>query len=172
MTWLTITLECCSFVLALWQSHLLAHKNKQSWLVYFIFSIVTTYLFYLKSSYITVINQIFLGITALYPWLYWHKINPKMQKIISHLGWVCLTGSLFLFRFHNLWDWFEVGSWFCIYMKNNLTRIENATGWIYMIAQKIITVIFNILRMNYILALRNFIQLWQAFYGYRKWKIK
>lgn len=102
MTWLTITLECCSFVLALWQSHLLAHKNKQSWLVYFIFSIVTTYLFYLKSSYITVINQIFLGITALYPWLYWHKINPKMQKIISHLGWVCLTGSLFLFRFHNL----------------------------------------------------------------------
>ena len=102
MNYLTLALESGSFVLALWQSHLLAHKNKQAWLVYFIFSIVTTYLFYLKLSYITVINQTFLGVTALYPWLYWHKINPKMQKLISRLGWLCLLGSLSLFRVHDI----------------------------------------------------------------------
>lgn len=168
--WVTLILEILSFVLAIWQNHLLAHKKRHAWWLYFIFSIVTVYLFYLKSSYITVINQSYLGISALYPWFYWHSKNNNVQQWLNKIGWVFLWGSLLLFRWNDLWDWFEIASWFCIYMKNNLTRTDNATGWIYMIAQKVITIIFNILRVNYVIALRNFIQLGQAIYGYKKWK--
>jgi hypothetical protein len=168
----TLLLESLSFILALWQNHLLAHKKRHAWWLYFIFSVVTVCLFYLKDSYITVINQTYLWITALYPWIYWNSRNNNFQKSLNNIGWLFLIFSLYLFRLHDIWDWFEVASWFCIYMKNNLTRTDNATGWIYMIAQKVITVIFNIIRVNYILALRNVIQLWQAVYGYKQWKAK
>ena len=168
--WITLTLEILSFILALWQNHLLAHKKRSAWFVNFIFSIFTVVLFAMKFSYITVINQTYLWIVSLYPWFYWGRQEKHMQNYIRKSSWIILMMSMYFFRYNNFGDYFEIASWYCIYMKHNLTRTDNATGWIYMIWQKILTVIFNILRMNYILALRNFLQLWQAIYGYKKWK--
>ena len=170
MNSLTVWLEICSFILALWHNNLLAHKHRHAWWAYVIFSVVSVSLFSIQSSFITVINQAYSWLSAIYPWIS-QKKDLKFQKYFNWGAWCIFIVSLWLFRANNLWDWFEVSAWVFIILKNGLTRSEKSIWWIYMIFQTLLSIVFNILRLNFILALRNTIQFWQAIYGYRKWRL-
>ncbi|MFK7948462.1 MAG: nicotinamide mononucleotide transporter [Saprospiraceae bacterium] len=162
--------ELLNVIGAITMYQMLAHKNKNGWLVYFLSSLALIYVLHFKDSWISVINQSMMAILALKNYYLFHQIENKWHSIFDKLTIIVFLGSLYFLNGFDGKSISELVLWCMIITKTILLGKKNDKGWIFQILQQAVSIIFGLYRGLYIYVFKSIIFTFQGIYGYWKWR--
>lgn len=151
-------------------NHLLAKKNKNAWLYYFVSSLLIIYVLYFKDSWMSIINQSMMAILALKNYQYFNNPNHKSHQYFNNLSIIIFVISLLFLNAFDGKTLSELLLWSFIIARTIFLGKNHISGWIFQILQFISSIAFGFYREMYLYVIVGIIFTIQSIYGYWQWK--
>ncbi|MFK7948461.1 MAG: nicotinamide mononucleotide transporter [Saprospiraceae bacterium] len=151
-------------------NHLLAKKNKNGWLFYFVSSLLIIYVFLFKDSLMSIINQSMMAILALKNYYYFNNSSHKYHQYFNRISIFVFIVSLLFINSLDGKSLSELLLWSFIIARTIFLGKNHISGWLFQILQCLTSIAFGLYRDMFLYVIVGFIFTIQSIYGYYQWQ--
>ena len=151
-------------------NHLLAKKDRNGWLYYFISSLFIIYVLLFKDSLMSIINQSMMAILAIKNYYFFTNPNHQYHQYFNQISIIVFIISLLFMNSFDGKYLSELLLWGFIIARTIFLGKNHISGWIFQILQCITSIAFGLYRDMFLYVIVGFIFTIQSIYGYWKWK--